>query len=52
MDAMGLYSVYRPTYNAIKKVGFGWDSLLEMVHSPGGDWHPAWGVVPSYINKR
>ena len=20
------------------------DSLLKMVHNPGGDWHPGWGV--------
>ena len=26
--------------------GLGWDSLLEMVHNPGGDWHPGWGVDP------
>ena len=30
--------------------GFQWqmkvyrDSLLKMVHIPGGDWHPGWGV--------
>ncbi len=24
--------------------GLGWDSLLKMVHNPGGDWHPGWGV--------
>ena len=23
--------------------GLGWDSLLKMVHHPGGDWHPGWG---------
>ena len=23
------------------------DSLLKMVHNPGGDWHPGWGVVPT-----
>ena len=22
------------------------DSLLKMVHNPGGDWNPGWGVVP------
>ena len=24
--------------------GLGWDSLLKMVHNPGGDWNPGWGV--------
>ena len=24
------------------------DSLLKMVHNPGGDWHPGWEVVPIY----
>ena len=24
------------------------DSLLKMVHNPGGDWKPGWGVVPTY----
>ncbi len=28
--------------------GLGWDSLLKMVHNPGGHWNPGWGVVPSY----
>ena len=26
--------------------GLGWDFLLKMVHNPGGDWNPGWGVVP------
>ena len=26
------------------------DSLLKMVHNPGGDWHPGWGVVPIYCH--
>ena len=25
------------------------DSLLKMVHNPGGDWNPGWGVDLSYI---
>ena len=29
--------------------GLGWDSLLKIVHNPGGDWHPGWGVDLSYI---
>ena len=29
--------------------GLGWDSLLKMVHNPGGDWHPGWGVDPNDI---
>ena len=28
--------------------GLGWDSLLKMVHNPGGDWNPGWGVDLSY----
>ena len=28
--------------------GSGWDSLLKIVHNPGVDWHPGWGVVPKY----
>ena len=28
--------------------GFDWDSLLKMVHNPGGDWHPGWGVDLNY----
>ena len=28
--------------------GLGWDSLLKMVHNPGGDWNPVWGVDPRY----
>ena len=26
--------------------GLGWDSLLKMVHNPGGDWHPGTGDNP------
>ena len=26
---------------------FCWDSLPKMVHNPGGDWNPGWGVVPN-----
>ena len=29
--------------------GLGRDPLLKMVHNPGGDWHPGWGVDPNYI---
>ena len=25
------------------------DSLLKMVHNPGGDWHPGWGVDLMYM---
>ena len=28
--------------------GLGWDSLLKMVHNPGGDWNPGWGVDLKY----
>ena len=28
--------------------GFGRDSLLKMVHSPGSDWHPGKGNNPRY----
>ncbi len=27
------------------------DSLLKMVHNPGGDWHPGRGDNPIYIKK-
>ena len=27
--------------------GLGWDSLLKMVHNPGGNWHPGRGDNPS-----
>ena len=30
--------------------GLGWDSLLKMVHNPGGDWNPGWGVDLSYVS--
>ena len=26
--------------------GLGWDSLLKMVHNPGGDWNPGRGEEP------
>ncbi len=28
--------------------GLGWDSLLKMVHNPGGDWNPGRGDNPNY----
>ena len=28
--------------------GLGWDSLLTMVHDPGGDWNPGKGDNPRY----
>ena len=28
--------------------GLGWESLLKMVHNPGGDWNPGWGVDLKY----
>ena len=28
------------------------DSLLKMVHNPGGDWHPGWGVDLSYMDHE
>ena len=27
--------------------GLGWDSLLKMVHNPGGDWNPGRGDNPN-----
>ena len=30
--------------------GLAWDSPLKMVHNPGGDWHPGWGVDLSFNN--
>ena len=44
-------SVYPPPRMPVTNEGLGWDSLLKMVHNPGGDWHPAWGVVPTYTNE-
>ena len=29
--------------------GLGWDSLLKMVHNPGGDWNPGWGVDLNWL---
>ena len=28
------------------------DSLLKMVHNPGGDWNPGRGDNPTYINTH
>ena len=28
--------------------GLGWDSLLKMVHNPGGDWNPGKGDNPNF----
>ena len=38
-----------PNPVTVTNEGLGWDSLLKMVHNPGGDWHPGWGVVLRYI---
>ena len=40
--------VYPPPRISVTNEGLGWDFLLKMVHNPGGDWHPGWGVVPKY----
>ena len=32
--------------------GLGWDFLLKMVHNPGGDWNPGWGVDLSFIHLK
>ena len=34
--------------------GLGWDSLLKMVHNPGGDWHPVRGATSkvNFENER
>ena len=29
--------------------GLGWDSLLKMVHNPGGHWHPGKGPYPKSL---
>ena len=31
--------------------GLGWDSLLKMVHNPGGDWNPGRGDNPKYTSS-
>ena len=31
--------------------GLGWDSLLKMVHNPGGHWHPGKGSYPRYSTQ-
>ena len=38
------YFASTPHPVTVANEGFGWDSLLKMVHNPGGDWHPGWGV--------
>ena len=32
--------------------GLGWDSLLKMVHNPGGDWNPGRGDNPTHIYQN
>ena len=40
----GISSVYSPPRIPVTNEGLAWDSLLEMVHNPGGDdLHPGWG---------
>ena len=41
--------IYPPPRMPVTNEGLGWDSLLKMVHNPGADWNPGWGVVPIYI---
>ncbi len=37
------------SHSSVANEGSGWDSpILKMVHNPGGDWHPGWGVDPSW----
>ena len=37
----GLYATYH-------LLGEPETTIEKMVHNPGGDWHPGWGVVPSH----
>ena len=40
--------IYPPPRMPVANEGWVRDSLLKMVHNPGGDWHPGWGVDLSY----
>ena len=42
-----LWSTPHPGFQSQMKVYK--DSLLKMVHNPGGDWNPGWGVDPRYF---
>ena len=33
-----------PPRMPVTNEGLAWDSLLKMVHNPGGDWNRGWGV--------
>ena len=46
---VGIFWIYPPPRMPVANEGLGWDSLLKMVHSPGGDWNPWWGVDLKYI---
>ena len=46
---LGIRWIYPPPRIPVANEGLGWDSLLKMVHNPGGDWHPGWGVDRSGI---
>ena len=41
---MDISWIYPPPRIPVANEGLGWDSLRKMVHNPGGDWHPGWGV--------
>ena len=45
---MDISWVYPPPRIPVANEGLGWDSLLKMVHNPGGDWNPGWGVDLRY----
>ena len=38
--------VVPPPSMPVANEGLGWDSLLKMVHNPGGDWNPGRGDNP------
>ena len=40
----GIHWIYPPPRIPVANEGLVRDSLLKMVHNPGGDWHPGWGV--------
>ena len=45
-----MISLYPPPRMPVTNEGLGWDSLLKMVHNPGGDEPASWveGIVPIY----
>ena len=40
-----VYPPPRMQSSQMKVLGF---PVLKMIHNPGGDWHPGWGVVTTH----